>query len=191
MQIVADTIASLATTVEPTDEAIHDTYTLDDLHLDDPNYTQPTERRKHAAFLMKSYLLPDSSPCCIFDSNRGIYMGEAIQDLALRFGWTGEDWSAHEAEDETYNAEQYQWATDEADAYLCNLCPEGITFFYGEGAPDYMLGAQPEDDPDVSHLTPREAYHEGRLDAEDNDSPDSRWYYPDGTSKIVARFSTD
>lgn len=76
-----------------------------------------------------TFTLPDCG--CIFDSNRGIYMGEAIQCMALTRDWTGELCSVDD--------EFYDDATEEAVDFLNTLCEESICFGYGIGAPDFML----------------------------------------------------
>jgi len=57
---------------------------------------------------------------CWFDSNRGIHIGESVQEAALSYGWKGSM---------VYNDEEnYILVWDEAADFIDNLCPEGYWF---------------------------------------------------------------
>lgn len=74
---------------------------------------------------------------CWFDGNRGIYIGEAVQECAKSYGWPGEvilfDWTAERPED-------YYEAWIEAEAWLdAHIAPEGYWFGNSEGGGDFGL----------------------------------------------------
>ena len=65
---------------------------------------------------------------CIFDNHRGIYMGEAIIELAESYGWENKY-----PEDNTPDSESYWENVDAAEYYLNkNIAEEGYAFGYGE-----------------------------------------------------------
>ena len=69
---------------------------------------------------------------CIFDNHRGIYMGEAIIELAESYGMPYE-------EERTPEHEFYWEAIEDAENWLNkNVAEEGYMFGYGIGAPDFM-----------------------------------------------------
>lgn len=71
---------------------------------------------------------------CIFDNHLGIYMGEAIIELAENYGFV-----VQVPEDKTVEGEFYNECTDDAIDYLNeNVAEEGFMFGYGIGAPDFM-----------------------------------------------------
>lgn len=57
---------------------------------------------------------------CWFDSHRGIYIGEAVQEVAQSYGWTGPLVTKEE--------EFYCEAWEEADQFLDSICPEHFWF---------------------------------------------------------------
>ena len=70
---------------------------------------------------------------CYFDGARGVYIGEAVQQLAASHGWK------YSAQFETVNVhddgdpEAYTWAWDEAEDFLNTLTAEGVWFGSTEG----------------------------------------------------------
>ena len=71
---------------------------------------------------------------CVFDNHRGIYMGEAIIELAESYGFTLQC-----EEDGTVDGEFYCEAITDAEDFLNeNVAEEGYMFGYGIGAPDFM-----------------------------------------------------
>ena len=60
-----------------------------------------------------------------FACQRGIYIGEAIQEAATRQGWKGETLGV--------DGEFYSEATDEAENYLQDLASDGYYFGTKEG----------------------------------------------------------
>lgn len=63
---------------------------------------------------------------CVFDNHRGIYMGEAIIELAESYGMPHE-------EERTPEHEWYHEATDDVISWLNNnVAEEGKMFGYGE-----------------------------------------------------------
>lgn len=57
---------------------------------------------------------------CWLDSCRGIYLGEAVQDIAESYGWQGERLDV--------SSEFYHEAIDEAEGFLQQFAPEGFYF---------------------------------------------------------------
>jgi hypothetical protein len=72
----------------------------------------------------------------IFDSPRGIYIGLAVQELALQYGWD-ETQFVRSTEDEFYHE-----ATDEATEYLNKFVEDG----HGAGFIEGMWGVFPDED---------------------------------------------
>lgn len=71
---------------------------------------------------------------CIFDNHRGIYMGEAIIELAEEYGFI-----LQVPEDKTADGEFHWEAVDDAINFLNeNVAEDGYMFEYGIGAPDFM-----------------------------------------------------
>ena len=69
---------------------------------------------------------------CVFDNHRGIYIGEAIIELAESYGMPYE-------EERTPEHEWYHEAIDDAINYLNDkVAEDGHSFGYGIGAPDFM-----------------------------------------------------
>jgi hypothetical protein len=69
---------------------------------------------------------------CVFDNHRGIYMGEAIIELAESYGMEHE-------EERTPDHEWYHEAVEDAIYFLNKYVAEmGHSFGYGIGAPDFM-----------------------------------------------------
>ena len=73
-----------------------------------------------------------------FDSARGRYIGEAVQELAASHDWR------YSAQFETVNAdddddpEAYTWAWDEAEDFL-NTLTDGTVYFGGNESGDWGL----------------------------------------------------
>ena len=78
---------------------------------------------------------PQSFVGCWFDGDRGIYMGDAIQEVAQEYGWTGERLDNEH--------EFYHDAWTEAEDYLNGIAPEGFAFGTSEGG-DFMFLPQSE-----------------------------------------------
>ena len=80
---------------------------------------------------MKTYTQDDTG--CYFDGARGVYIGEAVQQLAASHGWK------YSAQFETVGVhddgdpEAYTWAWDEAEVYLNTLTADGVWFGSTEG----------------------------------------------------------
>ena len=92
---------------------------------------------------------------CWFDSHRGQYIGEAVQDEADDRGWSG--WftpcehdpgmymscSEHSGD---FHGVCYDEATQEAEDYLNDMAPEGFYFGSNPDSGDWGLWAIDEDD---------------------------------------------
>lgn len=74
---------------------------------------------------------PASLIGCIVDGARGVYMGEAIQDLASDLGWEGE-------RADSTDGESYHEATQEAEDFLNSLAPENYMFVMSESG-DFLF----------------------------------------------------
>jgi hypothetical protein len=76
--------------------------------------------------------MPNFEPGCYFDSHRGIYIGEAVQDLAAENGWTSEPLSA--------DHEFYCEAWEEAEAFMNDNFPvDGHYWGSNDGSCDWGL----------------------------------------------------
>jgi hypothetical protein len=60
---------------------------------------------------------------CYFDGSRGIYIGEAIQQLAWNLGWNTTDTVPVNTDDEYYHE-----VTNEAEDYLNTLTDDDVAF---------------------------------------------------------------
>lgn len=70
---------------------------------------------------------------CIFDNHRGVYMGEAIIELAESYGFV-----VQVPEDRTFDGDYHLEAVIDAENYLNeNVAEEGFMFGYGESG-DFM-----------------------------------------------------
>ena len=76
---------------------------------------------------------------CYYDGARGVYIGEAVQELAASHGWTG---VRHEPDD--VRPDSYWWAWDEAEEYLNDLADNSVYFGSNEGG-DWGLWAVEDD----------------------------------------------
>ena len=91
---------------------------------------------------MNTYTQDDTG--CYFDGARGVYIGEAVQQLAASHGWK------YSAQFETVNVhdsgdpEAYTWAWDEAEDFLNTLTAEGVWFGSTEGG-DWGLWSVEDD----------------------------------------------
>jgi hypothetical protein len=64
---------------------------------------------------------------CYFDSARGIYIGEAVQNMAIGYGWSEKNFLS-------VNSTFYDEVTDEAIGWLNgNVAPEGTYFDFHDG----------------------------------------------------------
>jgi hypothetical protein len=77
---------------------------------------------------------------CYFDGARGIYIGEAIQEMAQAHGWSFVGWVGPEFG-------HYHEATAEAEDYLNTLTADDVSFGSNESG-DWGLWHLCEDDTD-------------------------------------------
>lgn len=83
------------------------------------------------AKIAELHAAPYSMTGCLYNGARGIYMGEAVQALAVLYGWGGERVSV--------DHEHYHDAWDEAEAYLNRIAPEGYVFGGGESGDFFFM----------------------------------------------------
>ena len=90
---------------------------------------------------MNTYTIDDIG--VYFDGARGVYIGEAVQQLAASHGWK------YSAQFETVNVadtdgDEYTWAWDEAEDFLNTLTADGVYFGGSEGG-DWGLWSVEDD----------------------------------------------
>jgi hypothetical protein len=78
---------------------------------------------------------------CVFEGARGVYIGEAVQQMARRFGWHGEAVPV--------DSEWYDEVTQEAEDLLNTLADDDVAFGPSEQG-DWGLWHICEDDMDCA-----------------------------------------
>ncbi len=93
---------------------------------------------------MKQTKFSPSEAGCWFDCARGIYIGEAVIDAAVHYGFEYE-LETNTAETNITEHEHYHEIWDEAEAYLNELAPEGYYFGSTQDGGDWGLWPIEED----------------------------------------------
>jgi hypothetical protein len=93
---------------------------------------------------LNTYTIDDIG--CYFDSARGVYIGEAVQQLAASHGWkySAQFEMVNLADTDGSDSEAYPWAWDEAEDFLNGLTAEGVYFGSSESG-DWGLWAVEDD----------------------------------------------
>tara|TARA_R110002051_G_scaffold262222_2_gene322154 strand:- start:445 stop:729 length:285 start_codon:yes stop_codon:yes gene_type:complete len=93
---------------------------------------------------LKTYTIDDTG--VYFDGARGVYIGEAVQQLAASHGWkySAQFETVNLADTDGSDPEAYTWAWDEAEDYLNDLTDKSVWFGNSESG-DFGLWSVEDD----------------------------------------------
>ncbi len=101
------------------------------------------ERKEFAESIVKRPCYGAKDAGCWVDNCRGIYMGDAIIEIAIDHGWgcdvegaEGDHWQPSPT---WSDHEHYHELTDEAEEFMQQFAEGGFTFCFGEDSMDWGL----------------------------------------------------